>query len=143
MFKSQIFYVDCVDKALKVKSVSVQHIVWSFPEEGQIKANLDCSVNHLEPTSCGGLLRNHMGQFFGGFAANLGSCPIAIAEVWGAYYALHMAWQQGHKKVLLEVDSTTTVALIHKSLDGKHPLWLCYCSCSRIDEKRLTGDDQA
>ena len=32
-----------------------------------------------------------------------------------------MAWQQGHRKVLLEVDSTAAVALIHKSLDGKHP----------------------
>ena len=32
-----------------------------------------------------------------------------------------MAWQQGHRKVLLEVDSTAAVGLIHKSLDGKHP----------------------
>ena len=62
-----------------------------------------------------------MGQFLGGFAANLGSCPIAIAEVWDAYYALQLAWMQGHKKVILEVDSTTAVALVNKPIDGKHP----------------------
>ena len=40
---------------------------------------------------CGGILRNHLGQFLGVVAANLGVCPIAIAEVWGAFYSLQLA----------------------------------------------------
>ena len=61
VFKSQVLYVTCVDNALKVKSDRVQHIAWSFPEEGWIKANSDGFVNHSHLASCGGLLRDYMG----------------------------------------------------------------------------------
>ena len=92
VFKSQILYVDCIEQTVPIKSVHVRNIAWSFSDEGWVKANSDGSVNHLHLASCDGLLQSHMRQFLGGFAANLGSCPIAIVEVWGAYYALHLAW---------------------------------------------------
>ena len=81
-------------------------------------------------------MRNHLGQFFHAITANLGVCPIAIAEVWGAFYSLQLAWQLGHKKVILEIDSSVAVTLINKDIDFKHP----YGSViARIKEK-LAGE---
>ena len=53
--------------------------------------------------------------------ANLGICPIAVAELWGAYYALLIAWNKGFRQVLLELDSSSAIALIHNECIDNHP----------------------
>ena len=93
------------------------YISWSLPDEGWIKINTDGSVNQYR-----GLLRDDIGQYVAGFAVNLGFCPITVAEIWVAFYGLHLAWQEGYKQVILELDSSATVALILKDLDDHHPL---------------------
>ena len=44
-----------------------------------------------------------------------------MAEVWGAFYSLDLAWRDGHRKVLLEMDSAAAISLITKGADTKHP----------------------
>ena len=73
---------------------------------GWIKLNDDGSVLSNRRASCGGVMRDDSGQFLRGFAVNLGICPITVAEIWGAFYALDMAWMKGYRKVILELDST-------------------------------------
>ena len=55
---------------------------------------------------------------------NLGFCPITVAEIWGSFYALNMAWKKGFGRVILELDSFVVVELIHGEGDSKHPLCL-------------------
>ena len=57
----------------------------------------------------------------GGFAVNLGVCPITVAEIWGAYYSLFMAWRDGYRQVLLEMDSKAAISLIQQGTDSRHP----------------------
>ena len=78
-------------------------------------------MTHLGKASCGSLIRNALGEYLGGFVANLGSCPITIAEIWRAFYALEMAWNRGLTSVILELDSLNVVHLIQSDLDSKHP----------------------
>ena len=64
---------------------------------GWIKLNCDRSVLSNRKASCCGLARDESRQFLHGFSVNLGICPITVAEIWGAFYALDMAWRQGHR----------------------------------------------
>ncbi|CAI0544920.1 unnamed protein product [Linum tenue] len=78
-----------------------------------IVINSDGSVK--QPNSeaaAGGLLRNHLGRCVGAFVTNLGSCSITRAEIIGALTGLQLAWDQGHRKVLLRLDSTTALAIL-------------------------------
>ena len=103
---------------------TLQYISWNFPPEGWVKLNCDGSVNQHKRASCGGFMHDVASFFFffwRGFAMNLGSCPIMVAKVWGAYYVLLMACQEGYKHVILELYSTAAITLIQKGTNRKHP----------------------
>ena len=57
-------------------------------------------------------MRNDQGEWIIGFAINLSNCCALVAKVWGAWHALHIAWERGCKKVILELDSTVVIQLI-------------------------------
>jgi hypothetical protein len=42
-----------------------------------------------------------MGDWLGGFAKGLGGCSIEVAELWGAWEGLKLAWNLGFKRVEL------------------------------------------
>ena len=88
---------------------------------GWVKVNCDGSVLHDLKAACGGLIRRAMGDFIGGFAANSGACPVTISELWGAYYGLLLAWNKGWRQAMLEIDSTSAIALIHNTNAECHP----------------------
>lgn len=44
--------------------------------------------------TAGGVLRNGDGEWCGGFALNIGRCSAPLAERWGAYYGLYIAWEK-------------------------------------------------
>ena len=41
--------------------------------------------------------------------------------MWGAIYSLDLAWRDGHRKVVLEIDSIATISLISVGSENKHP----------------------
>ena len=55
------------------------------------------------------------------FSANLGYYPITIVRIWGAFYGLHLAWNKGHRMVILEMDSISAIALIIANSVIYHP----------------------
>ena len=55
------------------------------------------SIDNQRRASCGGLIHDSTNCYIRGFATNLDFCPITVAEVWGAYYSLLLAWQEGFK----------------------------------------------
>ena len=120
VFRSQHLYSDLsnpLDRPVK----NTSFISWGWPAMGWIKLNCDGSVLINRKASCGGLARDESGQFLHGFSVNLGICPITVAEIWGAFYALDMAWRQGHRRIVLELDSSSAISLIRKGVDNKHP----------------------
>ena len=107
-----------------VKDMSSPHlelINWTLPPDGWVKLNSDGSVAAELKASCGGILRGSSGEFLGGFVANLRICPIIVRELWGTYHVLLIAWNKGFRQVLLELDSSSAVALIHKECIDHHP----------------------
>ena len=89
-----------------------------------MKLNSDGSMNKEHHAACGGIVRNELGQFAESFVVNLGVCPITVAKIWGAFYVLDFAWRRGFRRVIIELDSTTALALIRNEGAGHHPYGL-------------------
>ncbi|CAN1147227.1 Putative ribonuclease H protein At1g65750 [Linum perenne] len=51
---------------------------------------------------------------------SLGNCSITRAELRGALEGLERAWREGFRKVLLQMDSQTTISLLTNGNDTNH-----------------------
>lgn len=90
---------------------------WTPPPPGFIKVNVDgASKGNLGIAGCGCVLRNHEGHWIVGAARNLGICSSGKAELWGAWLGLHMAWEHGFRRVMLETDSSIVYNLLTTSV---------------------------
>ena len=58
-------------------------IHWTFPLDGWVKLNSDLSIAVDLEAYCGGIVRGSSREYLSGFVANLGICPITVAELWG------------------------------------------------------------
>ena len=71
----------------------------------------------------------------GGFAFNIGICSAPLAELWGVYYGLCIAWDRGYRQLELEVDSESVVGFLQTGINDSNPLSflvrLCYGFISR------------
>ena len=76
----------------------LSYIRWLCPLASQVKLNSDGSLLHQLMAVCADVLRDDSGSLIRAFAANSGCCPVAVAELWGAFYALDLAWSLGLKK---------------------------------------------
>lgn len=72
--------------------------------------------------TAGGVLRNEAGEYCGGFAVNIGKCTAPLAELWGVYYGLYIAWENQLPQVELEVHSELVVGFLKTGIDDSHPL---------------------
>jgi ribonuclease HI len=87
---------------------------WKYPQEERIKLNVDgCSKGNPGVAGAGGVIRDHLGAWIGGFARNIGICSSVNAELWAVYVGLQLAWDRGFRKVDLESDSKVVVGLIN------------------------------
>ena len=79
----------------------VGHISWKYPKDGWIKLNTDgCSKGNPGVAGAGGVIRDHMGSWIGGFAKNIGICSSVTAELWAIYFGLQSTWDKGFRKVV-------------------------------------------
>ncbi|EEF31552.1 hypothetical protein RCOM_0974690 [Ricinus communis] len=54
--------------------------------------NMDRALrSSLDRAACGGLIRDHNGDWVGSFMANLGVCSVMVAKVMGMYHGLRLA----------------------------------------------------
>ncbi|KAG7599188.1 Reverse transcriptase zinc-binding domain [Arabidopsis suecica] len=98
-------------------------IAWSPPAEGWTKLNTDgASRGNPGLATAGGVLRDGEGAWRGGFALNIGICSAPLAELWGVYYGLYIAWERGYRRVELEVDSEIVVGFLTTGISPSHPL---------------------
>ncbi|CAL2260062.1 unnamed protein product [Prunus armeniaca] len=90
-----------------------QVLSWEPHISNWLKLNVDGSRRGMSgDIGAGGLIRDSVGIWHGGFVVNLGQNQILEAELWGLFFGLKLAIGKGVKKLLVEMDSATTVRLI-------------------------------
>ncbi|CAI9112162.1 OLC1v1012555C1 [Oldenlandia corymbosa var. corymbosa] len=88
-------------------------IHWLPPPGGTYKVNID-GVFHVGTghTRAGGLIRDHLGRWAGGFNMNIGFAMVTGAELWGLLQGLMLAWNMGLRWIQAEVDSESVIKCI-------------------------------
>lgn len=89
-----------------------QWMHWSPHPEGVFKLNTDGSRRNSRIAGAGGLIRNSNGEWVNGFSINLGVYSVTMAELWGIYQGLLLAWEIGIRDLLIEADSACAVQMI-------------------------------
>ncbi|KAL9460452.1 hypothetical protein AB3S75_003623 [Citrus x aurantiifolia] len=70
-------------------------------------------VHRVHGTStAGGLVRDHLGRWLTGFGMMFGSCSVTVAELWGLYQGLQLAWNFGIRKLKVETDGLCVTQLV-------------------------------
>ncbi|CAN1189431.1 Putative ribonuclease H protein At1g65750 [Linum perenne] len=96
-------------------------VSWDPEPEGWVTLNSDGSVRFdSKKATAGGLLRNMKGRLLFAFTMNLGCCSITRAELRGAIEGLTRTWEAGFRKVVLQLDSKTAIALMTSGKDTTH-----------------------
>ncbi|BFG34312.1 hypothetical protein CerSpe_205870 [Prunus speciosa] len=109
-------------------------LAWIPPVLGVVKLNVDGSrKDSTGAIGAGGVLRDHLGQWLGGFAVNLGKGKILEAELWGLFFGLKLAVEKQVDDVVIEMDSAIAVKLIQNAeVDNFHPTAGLVSNCKRI-----------
>ncbi|CAN1170479.1 Putative ribonuclease H protein At1g65750 [Linum perenne] len=88
-------------------------IAWEPGPPGWVVLNTDGSVSAQSGrAAAGGLIRNEAGFCLSAFAINLGKCSITRAELRGAITGLEHAWEAGHRRVAVQMDSRVALDLL-------------------------------
>lgn len=75
--------------SLVVANEKVMHIRWILPQHNAYKLNInDSHKQGSHFSACGGLIRNHLGNFIAGFHCNLGVSMSIFAKLWGLVHEL-------------------------------------------------------
>ncbi|KAH9725573.1 putative ribonuclease H protein [Citrus sinensis] len=77
--------------------------------------------SHLSPqprraTAAGGVIRDSVGNWVSGFSMNIGESSVIMAELWGLYQGLSLAWNVGIRHLLVEVDSLCVTQMISQQM---------------------------
>ncbi|CAA7034666.1 unnamed protein product [Microthlaspi erraticum] len=122
------------NQALSVRvgaSPRVHRLVgWKAPVAGWMRLNTDgASRGNPGLASAGGVIRDVLGKWICGFSLNIGLCSAPLAELWGVYYGLVMAWEKRIPQLEVEVDSELVVGFLKKGVSNTHPLAFLVSLC--------------
>ncbi|CAA7042576.1 unnamed protein product [Microthlaspi erraticum] len=108
----------------RTRATWIERLVhWVRPSAGWVKVNTDgASRGNSGLASAGGVLRDELGCWCRGFALNIGICTAPLAELWGVYYGLCIAWDSKAQRVELEVDSEMVVGFLRTGIEEVHSL---------------------
>ena len=90
-------------------------ISWLPPEWPWCTLNTDGAHKSDGISTAGGLIRDHLGRWISGFGMMIGSCSITVAELWGMYKGLQLAWDSGIRRLKVETDSLCVTQLVARS----------------------------
>ncbi|CAN1241503.1 hypothetical protein LINPERPRIM_LOCUS4998 [Linum perenne] len=68
----------------------------------------------------GGLIRDSLGRCLLVFTCDLGKCSITRTEIKATLVGLHFAWDAGHRKVFLQLDSMTARLILSREGESSH-----------------------
>ncbi|KAM2637494.1 hypothetical protein EV1_021984 [Malus domestica] len=120
----------CVKYSVKLVKRQIS-LSWDHPDVGWCKLNVDGSRRtNSGRIGAGGVLRDHNGNWLGGFAVNLGQGQVCDAELWSLYFGLQLAIDKGATELHIEMDSKAVIMLLKQSqVDNFHPLETIMHSC--------------
>ncbi|KAL4336249.1 hypothetical protein GQ457_07G029660 [Hibiscus cannabinus] len=100
-------------------------VEWAPPEQGWVKLNTD-GARHATSgmASCGGVLRDHLGEWILGFSKFIGVCSVIDAELWGVLVGLESAWSRGFRRIVIETDSLDVFRLLQSDNHSQQRLSL-------------------
>ncbi|CAL9009909.1 unnamed protein product, partial [Prunus brigantina] len=109
-------------------------LAWNPPENGVLKLNVDGSfMRSTGSIGAGGVIRDHLGNWIGGFAVNLGKGQILEAELWGLFFGLQSVITRRMMNIIVEMDSVNAVNLVMSNeLNICHPMAGLVSSCKRL-----------
>ena len=85
-------------------------IGWNFPQSAWFKLSVDGFITKHEPkANCGGLIGNDVGAYIGSFSCNLGICSIMKVEFWGLLKDIHLACEEGIRKLEVKTNSNVFI----------------------------------
>ncbi|CAA7027590.1 unnamed protein product [Microthlaspi erraticum] len=142
-YAKEIFLVGEGSVPVETGSRHDRLISWTPPMLGWIKLNSDgASRGNPGLATAGGVLRDGDGKWCGGFALNIGRCTAPLAELWGVYYGLCIAWDKQITRLEVEVDSSVVAGFLRQGIPDTHPLSflvrLCHGFLSKDWEVRVT-----
>ncbi|CAL1372532.1 unnamed protein product [Linum trigynum] len=115
----------------------VANVGWEPPSEGWVMLNVDGASNgNPGMAGAGGVVRDTLGNWAGGFVANIGSATACLAELWAIYYGLEITWRLGYRVVRVASDSQLAVQLIKNRQDPIHP----YATLLGLIRRKLSQD---
>lgn len=99
------------------------HIAWKPPDVGFVKLNTDgASLGNPGVAGAGGVIRDASGDWLVGFMLHLGVCSNMVAEMEAARFGLSLAWDEGYRKIVCEMDALVAIELFNSGDVSMHPL---------------------
>ncbi|MCH88087.1 ribonuclease H protein [Trifolium medium] len=99
-----------------------RHLTWSPPLDSIIKVNVDgSSLSNTGRSGFGGLMRNNNGEWLLGFFGFSFITTCLAAELYLILHGLHMAYDVGHKDIIIESYSMEALNLIMSEAQPLHP----------------------
>lgn len=106
------------------------NIKWIPPPPGWLKLNCDGARSEVSRcAACGGILRDHVGEFRLAFTLYLGDCSVLDAELWAILYGIRLACARGFRQIMVESDSLLAINMLNNDCSQRHP---CYGLVSQI-----------
>ena len=111
-------------------------VSWIPPPPLWVKINTDgASKRDCNATGCGGVLRDHHDCWLRSFVFNIDIASAPLAELWGVFHGLSLAWRAGFRKVILEVGAMVVLHILQSGVAGNGNLAnLCYRCCDLIKQ---------
>ncbi|KAL9443990.1 hypothetical protein AB3S75_017211 [Citrus x aurantiifolia] len=120
-------YMDAMARAIEIDRVNNSGISqqprrkeifihWMPPPWPWCKLNTYGSCKNDGEAGAGGVIRDSVGHWISGFCMRIGESSTLMAELWGLYQGLILAWDTGIKRLLVEVDSLCVTQMISKQV---------------------------
>ena len=91
-------------------------IRWMSPSWPWCKLNTDGSCKNTWEAGARGVIRDSVGHWVSGFCMRIRYNSVLMAELWGLYQGLILAWDVGIKRLLVKVDSLCITQMISKQV---------------------------
>ncbi|KAH9706792.1 putative ribonuclease H protein [Citrus sinensis] len=98
------------------KTRAAQWIRWIPPAWPWCTLNTDRALKANEVSTAGGVIRDFSGRWLSGFGMMIGSYYIMLAELWGLYQGILLAWNLGIRRLKIETDSLCATQIVANSV---------------------------
>lgn len=114
-------FLSCKPFIFKQNNPRFLTLKWELPPLGWCSLNTDGSyLSELQLAGAGGVIRDHQGQWMGGFAKCLGNMNSFQAELWAVREGLQTALQCHLFFIQLNIDSQAVVNAIQDDSESNH-----------------------